>query len=47
MTFIETFLAVFIATLMAQISVWWFKKELEPRLDKHYEQLKEKIKENV
>ncbi len=34
MDFLATFLAVFIATTMAQISSWWFKKVIEGRLDK-------------
>jgi hypothetical protein len=40
MTFLETFAAVFVATIIGQVGVWWFKKEIEYRLDKHYEHLK-------
>jgi hypothetical protein len=47
MVFIETFMAVFIATVMGQVSVWWFKKEIEHRLDKHYDKLKDRFKGKV
>lgn len=41
---IGTFIAVFTATTMGQVSSWWFKKELEHRLDKNYENIKSKFK---
>lgn len=44
MTFIETFLAVLTATLISQIVQWWYKKEIEHRIDKGYERIKRLIK---
>lgn len=43
MDFITTFIAVFTATIIAQISTWWFKKELEHRIDNGYNKIKKGV----
>lgn len=46
MAFFETFGAVFTATIIGQVVVWWFKKEIEHRLDTHYMRLKSRFNKN-
>ena len=44
MVFIETFGAVFTATVIGQFVIWWFKKEVEHRLDNGYSSIKNRLK---